>query len=253
MIAIISDVHGNLEALQAVLADAAAHQAEAVYCLGDLVGYGPDPMACLELAMTWPVVVQGQFDLAVIRMDGLDGWSAIAARNSVLRCRAQLRSYPRGADLYEFLSQRPDRFQQEGALFVHGTARAPVYEFMYPEDIYNSRKMNVVAQHFDELCFCGHTHIPGIFARRGQALDCEWNYLGPDECNDEYVVDSDKVICNVGSVGQPQDGDPRASYVLYSPEAIQFRRVDYDMETTIRKLRDEDDGDFFAARLSQGR
>ena len=103
---------------------------------------------------------------------------------------------------------------------------------MFPEDIYNSRKMERIGALFDRVCFCGHTHVPGVFIERASG---EWEFIHPKDCENGFAVGGCKLICNVGSVGQPRDGDDRACYALFDGERIWFRRVDYDLETTIRK------------------
>jgi diadenosine tetraphosphatase ApaH/serine/threonine PP2A family protein phosphatase len=108
-----------------------------------------------------------------------------------------------------------------------------------------------IASLFDSLCFCGHTHIPDIF-HRSSSRD-RWDYTTPEECDYQYAIAGEKLICNVGSVGQPRDGDSRASYVLFAPDRIYFRRVEYDIDRTIRKMRDAGDDDFGGQRLREGR
>ena len=164
MKAILSDIHGNLEALQAVLADVARHDVEDIYCLGDTVGYGPNPRECLEISMQWSVVLLGNMDLAVT-FDPPDlGPSAVAANRSLLWARKQLNTaIPDRESVdrrWEFLSERP-RVHQEGTyLFVHGSPRDPLHEYIFPEDIYNNRKMERIFDSIGLHCFNGHTHIP---------------------------------------------------------------------------------------------
>lgn len=251
MIAILSDIHGNLEALEAVLQDAASFGVQAIYCLGDIVGYGPDSVACVRRAMTWNLVLQGNFELAALGDGDLPGWSASHARETVLRFRSQLSQQDDRGAITEFLTSLPSHRVVTEALYVHGSPRNHVCEYLFPEDIYNQRKMDAVALLFDSICFCGHTHIPGIFRRN--SLRGSWEHFAPEECNYQYPVTEKKLICNVGSVGQPRDGDPRASYVLLTPGIISFRRVEYDVDLTIQKMRDEGDDGFGGQRLGEGR
>ena len=118
-------------------------------------------------------------------------------------------------------------------LFVHGSPRNPLNEYVFPEDIYNQRKMSRLAEHFDECCFTGHTHIPGIFV---EETPQQWQFYSPEDLDGAYQLDGRKTICNVGSVGQPRDGDWRACYVLFDGERIHFQRAEYDVRTTIRKI-----------------
>lgn len=251
MIAILSDIHGNVEAMEAVLHDAATFGIDAVYCLGDLIGCGPDPIPCVQRAMNWRLVVQGNFDKAALGDDDLPGWTAVHARKTVLRFRSQLSEHVDRHAITEFLTSLPSHFVATDAFYVHGSPRNHLYEYLFPEDIYNERKLNAVASHFDSLCFCGHTHIPGIIHRNSSRN--LWDYLSPAECDYQYSISKEKVICNVGSVGQPRDGDPRASYVLYTPGTICFRCVEYNAERTIQKMCDEGDSGYVSQRLREGR
>lgn len=235
MIAILSDIHGNLEALEAVLHDAATFGVHAIYCLGDIIGYGPDPIRCVQRAMNWDVVLQGNFDKVALGNDNLPGWTAVQARNTILRFRSQLSQHPNRSNIIEFLTSLPSHLVTPEAYYVHGSPRNHLHEYLFPEDVFNQRKMEAVMSLFDALCFCGHTHIPGIF-HCNLSRDC-WKYISPNECASQYSITDEKLICNVGSVGQPRDNDPRASYVLFTPGTIFFRRVEYDVDCTIRKMR----------------
>ena len=243
--AIVSDIHGNLEALQAVLADARAHQCEQIVCLGDTVGYGPNPIECVRLSMSWPIVLQGNFEAAVLSENDLLGWTAIAAARSVLWQRWLL-----CAQLKEYLASRPTINQVNDIWYVHGTPRNPLHEYVFPEDVWNQAKMERIAASFSRCCFNGHTHVPGIFVEDEQG---EWTYLNPIECGNEFRLDRRKAICNVGSVGQPRDGDWRACYVLFDGELVRFRRVEYDIEATISKVYANPELDnFLGTRLRDG-
>jgi diadenosine tetraphosphatase ApaH/serine/threonine PP2A family protein phosphatase len=118
-------------------------------------------------------------------------------------------------------------------LYVHGSPRNHLNEYVFPEDIENERKMTRLGEMFGRVCFNGHTHIPGIFIERSLG---KWEFIGPEECETGFPIDGHRLICNVGSVGQPRDGDWRACYVLFDGSRIWFRRVAYDVETTIRKI-----------------
>jgi diadenosine tetraphosphatase ApaH/serine/threonine PP2A family protein phosphatase len=248
MKAILSDVHGNLEALQAVLADIARHHVEAIYCLGDLVGYGPDPRECVDLAMQWRVVLLGNFDLAV---QGEPEAFGVIATRSLLWSRAQIDAPAPDARAargrWAFLAGLARQHEEGDFLFVHGSARNPLHEYVFPEDVYNPRKMQAIFSRVGRVCFHGHTHIPGIFT------EDPWFY-SPEEFDGVWHLEERKSLCNVGSVGQPRDGDWRACYVLWEGDTIRFRRVEYDIETTVRKVRENDDlDDFSGDRLRPGR
>jgi diadenosine tetraphosphatase ApaH/serine/threonine PP2A family protein phosphatase len=133
----------------------------------------------------------------------------------------------------QFLMSRPRSHQEGPLLFVHGSPRNPLNEYVFPEDIYNLKKMGRIAENFERSCFNGHTHIPGVFVK--SALG-SWECFNPEELGGVYWLDGRKTICNVGSVGQPRDGDWRACYVLLDGDEVRFRRVEYDVKTTIRKI-----------------
>jgi predicted phosphodiesterase len=246
--AIISDIHSNLEALQAVLADIEKQNVREVYCLGDIVGYGPNPRECVDLVMQCPVVLLGNHDQGA--MFDPEGFNPSAER-AIFWTRAQLEvpgeSRERKERRWEFLAERPRIHREDGFLYVHGSARNPINEYVFPEDIYNQRKMERIFALVERYCFQGHTHVPGIFTENLQ-------FHSPDEIDYAYRLDGRKTLCNVGSVGQPRDGDWRACYVMLDGEAIQYRRVEYDIDSTVRKIYDIPDlENFLGDRLRDGR
>ncbi|GBD37385.1 hypothetical protein HRbin36_02516 [bacterium HR36] len=249
VIAIISDIHSNLEALQAVLEDIREQGVEKIYCLGDIIGYGPNPRECIDLVMDFPVVLLGNHDQAAI-FDP-EGFNAGALR-AILWTRQQLEEDPhqeRAMQRWEFLAERPRKHTENGVIYVHGSVRNPLNEYIFPEDIYNQRKMEKIFALVEQYCFQGHTHVPGIFTERLE-------YYHPEEINGEYRLDNAKTLVNVGSVGQPRDGDWRACYVLFDPREriVCFRRVPYDVETTIRKIYEIEELDkYLGDRLREGR
>jgi diadenosine tetraphosphatase ApaH/serine/threonine PP2A family protein phosphatase len=130
---------------------------------------------------------------------------------------------------------------------VHGSARNPLNEYVFPEDIYNQRKMEKIFSLIEQHCFQGHTHVPGVFT---QSL----NFLSPEEVNGSYRLGDEKTMVNVGSVGQPRDGDPRSCYVVLEDSTVNFRRVSYEMDKTIKKIYDTPELDnFLGDRLREGR
>jgi diadenosine tetraphosphatase ApaH/serine/threonine PP2A family protein phosphatase len=251
--ALISDIHGNLEALQAVLEDIEKHNVSEIYCLGDVVGYGPNPRECIDQVMRCKIVLLGNHDQGA--MFDPDGFNPPAER-AIFWTRAQLESPVDNRQLkerrWEFLADRPRSFRENGYLFVHGSARNPLNEYVFPEDIYNQRKMDRIFALVERYCFQGHTHVPGIFTE--SVPEDLYQFHSPDEVNYEYRLDDRKTLCNVGSVGQPRDGDWRACYVLLDGETIRYRRVEYDIDTTVRKIYAIPDLDnFLGDRLRDGR
>jgi diadenosine tetraphosphatase ApaH/serine/threonine PP2A family protein phosphatase len=250
MRAILSDIHGNLEALQAVLADIEAHDVQDIYCLGDTVGYGPNPLECLAESTAWKVILLGNFDQAAIAPEPLTGWGVYAGR-SLDWARTLLDSQRDPNQLGAFLTHLPLSHQEQDILFVHGTPCNPLQEYLIPEDIYNPTKMARIWEHFDRLSFTGHTHLPGVFVEESPAL---WDFHCPEECGSIYPFDGRRAICNVGSVGQPHDGDWRACYVLFDGQTVRFRRVEYDVNATVRKIHANPElEDFLGDRLLEGR
>src|SRR5262249_30870048 len=140
--AIISDIHSNLEALQAVLADIAGQGVTDIICLGDVVGYGPNPRECVDLVMNCKVVLLGNHDQRA--MFDPEGFNASAER-AIFWTRSQLEAPGDNRvareKRWEFLAERPRSFRENGLLYVHGSARNPLNEYVFPEDIYNQRKM----------------------------------------------------------------------------------------------------------------
>ncbi len=249
MRAIISDVHSNLEALQAVLADVEYCGATEVYCLGDVVGYGPNPLECIDLVMQWcQVVVLGNHDQgAIFAPKGFNG----AAERAIYWTREQLElpipDRQAMEQRWEFLGERPRTHKEDHFLFVHGSPRNPVTEYIFPEDVYKQAKMERLFALVDRYCFHGHTHVPGVFTE-------SMEFLSPDDIDHTYQLGDQKALLNVGSVGQPRDGDPRACYVLLDGDMVYYRRIEYDLETTIQKIYAIDRLDnFLGDRLRQGR
>lgn len=236
MFAVVSDIHANLEAFQAVLDDIDAQGIERILCLGDLVGYGPDPVACVSLARRrCDVTLRGNHDLAVLQQPL--GFNR-AAREAVEWTRSQLkprwRSGLEARANWRFLSRAPKRFEEGRFLFVHGSPRDPVTEYVEKKDTLDlgfgiGEKLQVILDLVKGLCFLGHTHAPGV-------IDGEGGWHAPADLPDGWPIGAMPAILNVGSVGQPRDGDPRACWVAVDAERARFRRAAYDVETTARKV-----------------
>jgi diadenosine tetraphosphatase ApaH/serine/threonine PP2A family protein phosphatase len=249
MRAILSDVHGNLEALQAVLDDAARHRVETVYCLGDTVGYGPDPRGCLDLvAASCAVTLRGNHEQAVL-VDAVNfrgpAWRAILWTRERLGEPAPDRA---AADRRrDFLAGLPERHREDGLLFVHGSARLPVSEYVLADDVHDLGKMSDIFGLVGRYCFQGHTHVAGVFTEEPGG---RYGFGAPAS----YRLGGAKALINVGSVGQPRDGDWRACYALLDGDVVHFRRVEYDVATTVGKIhRTEGLDDFLGERLKVGR
>ena len=253
--AIISDIHGNLEALQAVLEDIDHQQVDTIFCLGDIVGYGPNPCECVKLVRDrCSVVILGNHDQgALFDPDGFNS----GAERAIRWTRSQIEMHDRlprnSANLVsDFLGELARNHLDGELMFVHGSARRPLDEYVFPEDIYNPLKMEHIFSLVPRYCFQGHTHIPGVFTTSPEFLPP----LVP-KADTEVAVDlpAGKAMINVGSVGQPRDEDPRSCYVILEDDKrVRFRRIVYPFETTRRKIHSIADLDnFLGDRLAQGR
>jgi len=258
MFAVISDVHSNLEALTTVLADIEKRSIETIYCLGDVVGYGPNPRECLDLIIErtkWCVL--GNHDYAVFYEPTNFNYGAEQAsfwtRFSLEAEEETMRRNRR----WSFLGELSMRHALKAGLgsntviidFVHASPRRPINEYIFPDDVYtNPIKVRLLFERVEHICFVGHTHLPGV------VLD-EPDFYMPEELSEVYpIVEGEKAIVNIGSVGQPRDKDNRASYVYVDGNEVHFVRLAYDFETTVGKIRAIEQLDNFQAeRLRDGK
>ena len=245
--AIISDVHSNLEALTAVLSDIRERGISEVFCLGDIVGYGPNPCECVDIVMQLTMSVLGNHDQGAL-FDP-EGFSSGAER-AIFWTRSQLENAgdtPENQARWKFLCELPRHYHQGKFSFVHGSARNPLNEYVFPEDVYNKNKLERIFGVIQKYCFQGHTHVPGVFTESGK-------FFRPGEINNEYQFEDEKLMINVGSVGQPRDGIKDASYVIVNDDGLSFQRIPYDFDQTIKKIYAIPDlDDFLGDRLREGR
>jgi predicted phosphodiesterase len=257
MLAIISDIHSNVEALTAVLDDIKARQISHILCLGDIVGYGPEPRECMDLvSSSVHVTLMGNHDYAVLYEPNKFN---IGAEAACYWTRQQLEEDPdksaRDAR-WDFLGSLQVKHTTDGQeygiremMFVHASPRRPVNEYLFPDDVFsNPGKVNGAFDRIEHLCFVGHTHVPGVFLETP-------DFYSPDEINGVYEVESGrKALLNVGSVGQPRDRDPRASYVIVEPGQVRFVRVEYDTDAVAQKVYAVPElDDYLGTRLKEGR
>ena len=245
--AIVSDIHGNMEAFKAVLDDIHAQGITEILCLGDIVGYGPNPCECIDLVQEHcQVSLLGNHDQAAL-FDP-DGFNAPAER-AIFWTRKVLEGGPPldSERRWGFLGELP-RIHRDGRfMFVHGSARNPLNEYVFPDDIFQQRKMEKIFALVEYVCFQGHTHIPGVFTE-------DFDFLAPEEIDFTYTLTEHKALVNVGSVGQPRNNDPRSSYVVIDGNTITFRRVEYPFEITRRKIHENPElEDYLGDRLAEGR
>jgi len=237
-IAILGDIHANLEALEAVLADARSHEVGGFACVGDVVGYNADPAACLEIlrSMDCPVV-KGNHDDAGGGNQSLDTMNPVAAE--VLEwTRCQLDEPQR-----QWLRRLRMVRQLGDFTIVHSTLDQPS-SWIYVNDRFDA--MSNFSYQFTPVCFYGHTHKPCVYVK-----SLVVRTLPPQHI---VIQPGSQYFINVGSVGQPRDGDPRACYVVYDTAAheVIFRRVAYDIERAQRKILAAGLPALLAERLTEG-
>jgi diadenosine tetraphosphatase ApaH/serine/threonine PP2A family protein phosphatase len=252
MFAFISDIHSNTEALSTVLADIDARGADKIYCLGDVIGYGPEPRVTLKTIME-----RCEFSLLGNHEHGAMFYATDfnpKARAAIEWTKAQLNdaSFPRDENfrLWNYISEMPETQTVGDIMLVHGSPKDPVRDYTLPGDVADPERM---AERYKKMgacriCFVGHSHVPGVYEDGN-------GFQSPEQVNGQFQVGDKKAIVNIGSVGQPRDGDPRLSYVTYDAEAstVNFHRLDYDYRATMSKIRATELPDYLADRLAVGR
>lgn len=237
--AILGDIHSNWEALTAVLADAEAQGVDTYVCVGDIVGYNANPAECLEKIRSLCVaVVRGNHDHYVSHDECLEDFHPLAA-NVIDWTRRQL-----SREQIQYLKNLRFSRMVDGFTIVHSTLDMPekwgyVIDALDADANFNYQTSSV--------CFHGHTHVPVVFERQGRVVRNSFTTFN--------TTLGRKCFVNTGSVGQPRDGDPRASYVIYEPSArrIDLRRIEYDIATTQRKIIEAGLPERLARRLEQGK
>jgi len=237
MRAIISDIHSNIEAFRAVLEHVRGQRIGEIFCLGDVVGYGPDPEDCIDEAMKCDLCLMGNHDEAAFLSPF--GFNAVA-RQAIDWTRERIEptwhSGPTCRARWQFLTSLPLTHKIDTITFVHGGPRAPTWDYILDGDTAAvlgepSEKLVETFEMIDGPCFVGHTHIPGVI----EGVDGD--FMTPDELGGVYEYHpSRKAIINVGSVGQPRDGDPRACYVTMDETVVAYHRVEYDWQKTCRRI-----------------
>lgn len=262
--AVISDIHGNLEALKAVLTDIEYQGIKEIVCLGDIVGYGPDPIECIELTQKrCQTVLFGNHDMAVLSQPfGFNKYARQAIEWTRKQLKPGLLSLPATRARWEYLKTRPMRYEEEDGnlLFVHASPRDPVMEYLEESDLMNVGfgPGNKIIENFEivkRVAFIGHSHKPGIFTYNVEKDDYGYIHLWDLEDLRYELPEKGKgkSIINVGSVGQPRDEDPRACYILLEGKSVSYRRVFYDVTRTKAKIKVVEELDeALAERLEAG-
>jgi len=239
-VAVISDIHGNLHALEAALAAIDAAAVDAVWCLGDLVGYGPRPNECVQAVRgRADVSLLGNHDLGVLGRLDLDEFSpdaAAAARwtRSIL-----------GDGERAFLERLAPEARRDGAELFHASPRDPVWEYVLSETVARAAFAATTAP----VVLVGHSHVPLALLEDGSEVQ---GGLAPADAG--VALDAGRWLLNPGSVGQPRDGDPRAAWLLLDRTAgeASFRRASYDVERTQAEIHAAGLPPALATRLASG-
>lgn len=237
--AVLGDIHGNIEAFEAVLTDAENRGVGSFVCVGDIVGYNADPSACLDRVRALGcIVVRGNHDHYCSHDESLDDFHPLAA-NVVDWTRRQL-----STEQIEYLKNLRFSRMVSGFTLVHSTLDMPkkwgyVFDTLEAEANFNYQTTAV--------CFHGHTHVPVVYEKKGGVSRAE-----VQKCT---IALGKKYFINVGSVGQPRDGDLRASFVTYDlrTKEVEFCRVEYDIAATQQKIRRAGLPERLATRLEQGK
>jgi diadenosine tetraphosphatase ApaH/serine/threonine PP2A family protein phosphatase len=227
---VLTDVHANFEALTAVLDDAGDY--DAVLCLGDLIGYGPNPNECVQRVRELPnlTCLVGNHDLAAL--GGID----LSSFNPFAREAAKWTAEQLAPEVREYLQQlEPARLEGHEFALAHASPRDPIWEYMEaePQGPPNFKMFQAA------VCFVGHTHVPRVFLEMRKGDSVFANIVMPDAGDEMELKNGARKIVNPGGVGQPRNGDPRAAYGIWDTDSdiFTFKRVPYPVEVTQIKIR----------------
>ena len=238
---VLSDIHANLDALEAVLADAGLY--EVVWCLGDLVGYGPDPNGCADRMRELPdlVCLAGNHDKAALGQIDLEAFNP-EARQALEWTRDSL-----SEENAAWLRGLPERLVEGDFTLVHGSPRRPLWEYLLDSE----RARNAFAFYETPFCLVGHSHVALAFRLDGRSGRCSL-HLPPQ--SPLIQLGPERTILNPGSAGQPRDQDPRASYALLDTDRLtwEWRRVGYDVRAVQIRMREQGMPARLVLRLAEG-
>ncbi|MGH7144075.1 MAG: metallophosphoesterase family protein [Planctomycetota bacterium] len=238
--ALISDIHANLEALTAVLADIAMWNVQEIVCLGDIVGYGPSPVECVDLVRdkcAWTIAGNHDAALDMAVAPGFKEYAAkvIAYHKSLLKPQFFLNFA--GKKRWEWITHLPTSQERDEVFYVHGSPRDHLFEYIEAADFEPpgrpSKKVEEIFAATQKLLFAGHRHRPGLADNTAFAWHTPESMpqRGSPDTRVWKLDPAVKTAVNIGSVGQPRDGNPKSGYVIYDSEAgeVIFRRVAYDV------------------------
>ena len=249
MEAFLSDIHGNLVALEAVLSYLKPFHVSRIYCLGDVVGYGPLPRECIKKVRQFDGCIRGNHEAALLYYPNDFNPHAKVALDWT---RDQLNSKSNAREenyaFWDWIDRLPETAHTDRIMMVHGSPRDPVREYILPHDIRDVAKMGEVFSLMDRpICLVGHSHVPGIYTE-------DLRFIPPVEVGEGYRPGKEKILVNVGSVGQSRDGDPRACFVTFDGAELRFHRVAYDYQRTMAQILDTKIlPKILALRLKEGR
>lgn len=250
MIALISDIHANLEALEAVLAEIFSRGIDEVWCLGDVVGYGPNPNECVNMIMDHTsLCIMGNHDWALLHEPV--AFSELATRSINLTKELMDPSNTddgKGKKRLDYLSTRGKRTKKRDFMLVHASPCHALTEYVVPWEVdADPNKYEAMFERFNQYCLVGHSHLPSVITQ-------DLRVRVPEDTGEAVKLGDQKAIINCGSVGQPRDGDNRACFAVLDDHTVRFVRVPYDYQKTGRKILElDDDLQFLADRLKKGR
>lgn len=244
--AIISDIHGNLEALQAVLRDIDKYDPKEIVCLGDTIGYGPQPRECLEIIrQRCSLILMGNHEHAILY--GAEQFTPLAQVAIDWTARVM-----RDPETLDFISSLGCEYDRDNCKYVHGSIRDPLMDYVREADSpwVFFKLVKTLQDDFKNfnICFVGHNHRA--------FLGTEVGYIFPHDSGPapmvKFHIGTQKAYVSVGSVGQPRDGDWRSSWLMFDGQDVEYHRVEYDREKTIGLILRSGLPKFLAERLRMG-